>query len=99
MPGGQYSGPQPFALDDSVFWTKASCLLLSSASCSGTSAWFWSDVSASELVSRCGLNVFGLSLSSGPIGPDEVIALYRPFTAGVFGLATNGVPSVFAANG
>src|SRR5580658_2500062 len=98
MPGGQNSAPQPLdGVDDSVFWTNASCLLLSSASCSGTSAWFWSEVRASDWLSRCGLYSFGLSVSSGPIGPLEVIALYRPFTVGVPGLATNGVPSVFAA--
>src|SRR5580658_4102401 len=100
MPGGQNSAPQPLdGVDDSVFWTNASSLLLSSASCSGTSAWFWSEVKASELVSRCGLDSFGLSVSSGPIGPEDVISLYRPLTLGVPGLATNGVPSVFGAYG
>ena len=34
-----------------------------------------------------------------PTGPLGVILLYSPFTAGVPGLAWNGVPSVLAANG
>ena len=57
-------------------------------------------MSASEWVSRCGLYSLGLSVSSGPIGPDFfVIFEYRPLTVGVPGLAVNGVPSVFAADG
>src|ERR1700739_896436 len=100
MPGGQNSAPQPLdGVDASVFWTYASCLPPSTAFCSGTSLWLLLSVSASEEVSRCGLKVFGLLVSSGPTGPVFVILLYRPLTLGVSGLATNGVPSVFAANG
>ena len=56
-------------------------------------------MSASELVSRCGLYSFGLLVSSGPTGPDFVIFVYRPLTVEVPGLAVNVVPSVFAAYG
>ena len=42
---------------------------------------------------------FGLSVSSGPVGPLEVILVYRPLTVGVPGLAWNVVPSVLAAYG
>ena len=46
-----------------------------------------------------GLKEFGLLVSSGPIGPFEVILVYRPFTVGVPRLAWKAVPSVLAANG
>src|ERR1700722_15236285 len=100
MPGGQYSAPQPLALADWVSWTNRSILPPSTAASSALAPWFWSEVRASEWVSRCGLSVFGLPVSSGPIGPFLlVIVLYRPLTCFVPGLAVNGVPSVLAAYG
>jgi hypothetical protein len=39
------------------------------------------------------------AVSSGPVGPFEVILVYRPFTVGVPGLAPNVLPSVLAAYG
>jgi hypothetical protein len=43
--------------------------------------------------------MFGLFVSSGPVGPLELIERYRPLTFGVPGLAWKVVPSVFAAYG
>src|SRR5689334_22848445 len=97
MPGAQNSGALQAWF--SVFWTNRSNFPPSIAFCSGPYEWFCEEVSAWEWVSRCGLNWFGLLVSSGPTGPLLVMLVYSPFTVGVPGFAWNGVPSVFAANG